>query len=159
MATPIVLFDSCALYPAPLRDLLMHLSLSGLFRAKWTNEIHEEWISNLLNQRPDLSRLQLERTRDLMNTHVLDALVEDYEKLVTQISLPDPHDRHVLAAAIKAEASLIVTFNLKDFPTKALQQYAVQAIHPDDFATHILMKNPDQIIAIVEGTSNNWLNS
>jgi hypothetical protein len=60
MATPIVLFDACVLYPAPLRGLLMHLSLSGLFRARWTNEIHEEWISNLLEQRPDLNRIQLE---------------------------------------------------------------------------------------------------
>lgn len=99
MATPIVLFDACVLYPAPLRDLLMHLSLSGLFRARWTNEIHEEWINNLLEQRPDLNRIQLERTRALMNTHILDALVENYETLTPKLSLPDPHDRHVLAAA------------------------------------------------------------
>ena len=98
MLTPIVLFDACVLYHAPLRDLLMHLSLSGLFRAKWTNEIQEEWISNLLDQRPDLSRIQLERTRDLMNTHVLDALVENYEGLKAKLSLPDPDDfvTHVL---------------------------------------------------------------
>ena len=150
MLTPIVLFDACVLYPAPLRDLLMHLSLSGAFRAKWTKEIHEEWISNLLEQRTDLSRVQLERTRDLMNTHVLDALVENYERLVTKLSLPDPHDRHVLAAAIRAQASLIATFNLKDFPAKALEQYDIQAIHPDDFVTHVLMEDPDKISAIVE---------
>lgn len=128
----------------------MHLSLSGLFRARWTNEIHEEWISNLLDQRPDLSRAQLKRTRDLMNTHVMDALVENYEKLVTKLSLPDPHDRHVLAASIKAQASMIVTFNLKDFPAKVLEQYGMQAIHPDNFVTQLLTEDPDKISAIID---------
>lgn len=66
------LYDANVLYPAPLRDLLMHLAMTGLFRAKWTNEIHEEWIRNVLENRPDLTRNQLERTRDLMNEHVLD---------------------------------------------------------------------------------------
>lgn len=55
---PTVIFDACVLYPAPLRDLLMHLALTGLFKAKWTNEIHEEWIRNLLKQRSDLTRPQ-----------------------------------------------------------------------------------------------------
>ena len=58
----VVLLDACVLYPAPLRDLLMHLAVLGLFQARWTEEIHEEWIRNLLNKRPDLSRDKLERT-------------------------------------------------------------------------------------------------
>ncbi len=157
-SSPIVLFDACVLYPAPLRDLLMHLSLSGLFRAKWTNEIHEEWISNLLKQRPDLKRMQLERTRDLMNAHVLDALIENYERWVTKLSLPDPHDRHVLAAAIKAKSSLIITFNLKDFPAKALELYDIKALHPDDFLTETFMKDPAKIHMIAERLRKNLKN-
>lgn len=59
--------DACVLYPAPLRDLLMHLALTDLFRAKWTDAIHEEWMRSVLRDRSDLKREQLQRTRDLMN--------------------------------------------------------------------------------------------
>ena len=69
------MLDACVLYPAPLRDFLMHLALLDLFRARWTEEIHTEWIRNVLRQRPDLKQEQLQRTRELMNLHVRDALV------------------------------------------------------------------------------------
>jgi len=55
-------YDACVLYPAPLRDFLMWLALSGRFRAKWTMEIHNEWKRNLLKNRPDLTTGQLNRT-------------------------------------------------------------------------------------------------
>ncbi len=100
MSNLIAVFDACVLYPAPLRDLLMHLATTDLFRAKWTNEIHQEWIRNLLKNRKDLTLSQLERTRDLMNSHVLDCLVEDYSYLIPTIDLKDKDDRHVVAAAI-----------------------------------------------------------
>src|SRR5476649_2911514 len=98
----------------------MYLALTDLFRAKWTNTIHEEWIRNVLIDRPDLTLTQLERTRDLMNAHVRDCLVTGHEKIIPALSLPDPNDHHVLAAAIRTSASVIVTYNLKDFPTAAL---------------------------------------
>ena len=69
------MLDACVLYPAPLRDFLMHLALLDLFRARWTEEIHTEWIRNVLRQRPDLKQEQLQWTRELMNLHVRDALV------------------------------------------------------------------------------------
>jgi len=128
MAAFTVVYDACVLYPAPLRDLLMRLALTDLFRAKWTNAIHED--------RPDLSRPQLERTRDLMNDKVRDGLVEGYEYLIPSIELPDPNDRHVVAAAIHARADAIVTFNLKDFPAAALAPLRFEALHPDDFIRH-----------------------
>lgn len=121
------------LYPAPLRDLLIRLTLSGLFRARWTHQIHEEWIKNLLANRPDIQREQLERTRALMNNSVLDCLVSGYEFLIESIVLPDADDRHVVAAAIRGQVDLIVTFNLKDFPSDVLIQYDLEAKHPDDF--------------------------
>ena len=127
------LYDANVLYPAPLRDLLMHLSMTGLFRAKWTNEIHEEWIRNVLKNRPELKREQLERTRDLMNRHVLDCVVESYEDLIPSVNLPDEDDRHVLAAAIRCKADVIVTFNLKDFPKGELSKYDIEPQHPDEF--------------------------
>jgi hypothetical protein len=98
------LFDACVLYPAPLRDLLMWLALTDLFNAKWTDEIHDEWIRNVLADRPDLKPEQLERTRQLMNTRVRDCLVTGYENLIERLTLPDQDDRHVLAAAILAGA-------------------------------------------------------
>ena len=133
MATFTAVFDACVLYPATLRDLLMQLAMTDLFRARWTDQIHEEWIRNVLKERSDLTRDMLERTRDLMNRHIRDSLVTGHEGLIPSLSLPDGDDRHVLAAAIRCNAAVIVTFNLKDFPDVALAPYGVEAMHPDNF--------------------------
>lgn len=113
----------------------MELALTDLFRAKWTDEIHDEWIGSLLEARPELAE-PLKRTRQLMNDNVRDCIVTDYEDLISGLELPDPRDRHVLAAAIRASADSIVTFNLKDFPASALAKYDIEALHPDDFIVH-----------------------
>jgi predicted nucleic acid-binding protein len=144
------LYDACVLYPAPLRDLLMWLALTDLFRARWTNAIHEEWMRNVLKDRPDLTRAQLERTRDLMNAHVRDCLVTGYEDLIDAVTLPDPDDRHVLAAAIRGRADVIVTFDLDDFPADAIQPYGIDAQHPDDFVTHLLDLAPTTVYRAVK---------
>ncbi|MBI1902310.1 MAG: PIN domain-containing protein [Planctomycetia bacterium] len=133
-----VVYDACVLYPAPLRDLLMHLAITDLVHAKWTAHIHDEWMRSVLKERPDLTRKQLERTRDLMDAHVRDCLVTGYEDLIPALSLPDPDDRHVLAAAIRAGADVIVTFNLTDFPSEALAKYGIEALHPDVFVRQLL---------------------
>lgn len=137
-----VIYDACVLYPAPLRDLLMQLALTGLFRARWSNQIHEEWMRSVLRERPDLDRKQLERTKTLMNSHVHDSLVEGFEDLIPAIQLPDPDDRHVLAAAIKSRADVIVTYNLSDFPPADLQPYGIEAQHPDEFLVHLFDLSP-----------------
>ena len=62
MAAFIVFYDANVLYPAELRNFLMHLAMTGMFRAKWSADVHEEWISSLLKRRPDLTREKLERT-------------------------------------------------------------------------------------------------
>lgn len=149
MASFVALYDACVLYPAPLRDLLMRLAVSDLFRARWTARIHEEWIRNLLANRPDLTREKLERTRDLMDASVPDCLVADYEGLEAQLALPDPDDRHVLAAAILCHAGTIVTYNLKDFPTTVLAPCGITAQHPDEFIEHAFGINPAAVIAAV----------
>ena len=128
-----VVFDACVLYPAPLRDLLMRLALTDLCQAHWSDQIHEEWMTAVLRNRPDLSREQLVRTRSLMDAHVRDALVDGHQPLIPTLELPDPDDRHVLAAAIKCGADLIITFNLDDFPDNALASYGLGACHPDSF--------------------------
>jgi predicted nucleic acid-binding protein len=111
----------------------MQLATTDSFRACWTDAIHEEWIRSVLANRPDLSRDQLERTKELMNTNVLDSLVSDYEHLIPVIELPDENDRHVVAAAMRCGASAIVTYNEKDFPAAELAKYDIETIAPDDF--------------------------
>jgi predicted nucleic acid-binding protein len=133
-----VLLDACVLYPAPLRDLLMELASRGLFRAKWTNQIHEEWISALLRNRKDLQRSQLERTRDLMNSSVYDCLVTEFEDLIPSIVCPDENDRHVIAAAIKGNCAAIITFDINHFPSDELGKYDLEVRHPDEFLYHQL---------------------
>jgi len=149
VAIPIAILDACVLYPAPLRDLLMHLTLADLYKAKWTNAIHEEWITSALSIRSDLTRDQLERTRSLMDLHAEDCLVDDYESWIPRLALPDPADRHVLAAAIVSSASFIVTFNLKDFPEKQLVDYGIKATHPDDFVSELVDSLPMAAIKAV----------
>jgi predicted nucleic acid-binding protein len=135
------IYDACVLYPAPLRDFLMQLALSDLLHARWTDRIHDEWIRNLLKNRPDLKRVQLEKTRRLMNAAARDGLVRGYEAWIQSIMLPDEDDRHVLAAAIQARADVIVTFNLKDFPRSVLLPYKIEALHPDDFIARLIKFN------------------
>lgn len=144
-----VIFDACVLYPAPLRDLLMRLALTDLFRAKWTNQIHDEWMRNVLASRPDITAEKLERTRTLMNTAVRDCLVEGYESLIGSIELPDADDRHVVAAAIKSGASYIITYNLKDFPNDTLAKYDIYAQHPDEFIFNQLDLNPAKVCSAI----------
>lgn len=133
-----VVFDACVLYPAPLRSFLMYLAAGGQFRARWSEDIHEEWIRNVLLNRTELNRAQLERVRALMDRHVPDALVTGYQSLIESIrGLPDEDDRHVVAAAIVAQAEGIVTFNLRDFPDEVVSVWNLRAIHPDSFITDL----------------------
>jgi predicted nucleic acid-binding protein len=145
-----VLYDACVLYPAPLRDLLMRLALTDLFRARWTDQIHDEWVRNVLANRPDVKPEQLERTRQLMNVHVRDCLVTGYEALIDGLTLPDPDDRHVLAAAIHGGASVIVTFNLADFPASAVNQLGIESQHPDVFVSQLIDQNAAVVCEAVQ---------
>jgi PIN domain len=141
------LLDACVLYPAPLRSLFMYLAMTDLFRARWTDAIHEEWMRSVQKDYPDISREKVERVRDLMNAHVRDCLVTGYEALIPSLTLPDEDDRHVLAAAICAESDVIVTFNLGDFPTDFLDPFGISAQHPDEFICHLLDLAPATVCA------------
>lgn len=143
-------YDANVLYPSELRNLLMHLALTGLFRAKWSAAVHEEWISNLMENRPDLTREKLERTRMLMDKHAADALVTGYEDLIPGLQLPDPGDRHVVAAAIRGRTDVIVTMNLKDFPAETIALFGLEAQHPDEFILHLLDLAPGAVVAAAQ---------
>lgn len=128
----------------------MELTLADLFRAKWSNRIHDEWMENLLLKRPDLKRAQLEKTRHLMNQATRDCLVEGYEAIIPSLKLPDENDRHVLAAAIHSEANSIVTLNLKDFPVAVLKVHHLKAVHPDDFVLSLLELDAAAVVRSAE---------
>ena len=136
------LLDANVLYPAPMRDVLMPPAVTDIFKAKWSEDIHREWIDALIRNEPHRDRTALERTRDLMNQATRDCLVTGYEAIVPSLELPDPNDRHVLAAAIVGRCDVIVTQNLKDFPEDALEPYGIETLDPDDFLSNHLALAP-----------------
>ncbi len=144
-----VIYDACILYPAPLRDFLMELALTDLVRARWTEDIQIEWMKNLSIKRPDLSLERLARTANLMNEYVRDALIKNYQYLIPELELPDSDDRHVLAAAIHSQSSVILTFNLKDFPSNILDRYNIIAQHPDRLIVNLFIAHPIEMMQVV----------
>jgi PIN domain len=142
----IAFLDANVLYPARLRDLLMHLAMRRLFRPRWSARVHEEWITAVLHDRPDLTAAQLQRTCRLMDDNIDDALVGGYEPIMDQLTLPDANDRHVLAAAIHCGANFIVTINLRDFPDEILTHYGITPLHPDLFVSRLLEADPAEFI-------------
>jgi predicted nucleic acid-binding protein len=143
------LLDANVLYPAPLRDLFLQLALTGLFKARWSADIHREWIEALVRNQPERDRAALERTRDLMDTAARDSLVTGYEALIGTLSLPDPDDQHVLAAAIIGRCDVIVTQNLKHFPPTALEPFDIEVRHPDEFLCDQLSLAPGVVCGAV----------
>ncbi len=95
----VVIYDACVLFPAPLRDLLIRVARTGVVRAHWSDRIIEECFRAVLRERPDLVPENLTRTKDRMNVALPDANVTGHEPLIDSFTLPDPDDRHVLAAA------------------------------------------------------------
>jgi len=145
---PVVL-DACVLYPNLLRDLLMWLGKSRLYQPKWTAIIHDEWQRNLHSNRPEISREKLKHIEALMNKALPDALITGFEPLISSISLPDADDRHVVAAAIKCKAEVIVTFNMQDFPPENMAEFDIEALHPDEFLSDLLDLNQAQVLKAV----------
>lgn len=146
----VAIYDACVLYPAPLRDLLLRLAATGLFRAQWTEEILDECFRNIRANRPDLKDEALDRTRALINQAVADCLVTGYESLISSVTLPDAKDRHVLAAAIRSGAQVIVTANLKDFPKTSIKSYGIEAQHPDEFVCNLVDLNPGIATKVIQ---------
>lgn len=134
--------DANVLYPAAVRSILLYLAFGDLYRPLWSNAVLEEWLSALLRNRPDLDRARLMRTRALMEAHFEQALVVGFEPLIDGLVLPDPNDRHVLAAGIHGGATVIVTANLSDFPKSVLAPHGIEAVHPDTFVRGLIEHEP-----------------
>lgn len=146
------ILDANVMYPVNVFDILAQFCIEGLFTAKWSQDIDEEWTRNLLASRADLTQEQVYKRRDQQRMALPDWEVEaeKYQSLIEAIKLPDINDRHVLAAAIAGHADSIVTFNIKDFPSDVLDQYDIEAIHPDDFICLQLDLIPYQALTAIK---------
>lgn len=147
-----VVLDACVLYSAPVRDLLLRAALEGVFTPAWSNEIHEEWTRNLLNNRADLESERIQRTVALMERAFPDANSVVRKDSLTTVELPDPQDEHVVRLAESVGAGLIVTFNEKDFPRTSLHPLGIEARHPDDFFVELTSSNPQSMVHAVNRT-------
>ncbi len=137
ISTFTVFFDANVFFGAALRSLVMELAMTGLFRARWSADVHEEWIEALLAKMPDIDRDRIRNVRAQMDRAVPDCLVSGYEAIIPSLNLPDPDDRHILAAAIVGRADCIVTFNERDFPAAVLSPYRIHTCHPDRFLIEV----------------------
>ena len=148
--------DANVLHSYPLTSLLLELAEARLFRPTWSADIHAEWLRSVQVARPDIAPAMLERRRAAMDAALPDACVGGYQRLIPALTLPDPDDRHVLAAAIRAQAQVIVTFNEKDFPAPELAAFEIAAQHPDVFLRHLIDLNPAIVRARVQAMLAAW---
>jgi predicted nucleic acid-binding protein len=154
----IAFLDASVLYPVSLRHLLMRLTIARLYQARWSAKVHEEWIRAVLRDNPAIPTARLHDLRNAMDERAQDAVVTGYEGLIESFTLPDPNDRHILAAAIVGRADVIVTCNLRDFPQDMLDPHNIEAQHPDEFIRHLLDLAPDTVIDAVRRQQASLLN-
>lgn len=150
MSSFAAVLDANVLYSYPLTSVLLELAEARLYRPIWSEDIHAEWIRAVKRNRPDIAPDKLERRRSAMDEALPDACVSGYKRLIGALELPDPDDRHVLAAAIRARAQVIVTFNEKHFPAEVLNEFDLCTQHPDTFLRHLIDLAPSVVRARVE---------
>lgn len=153
----VVVLDANVLYPFRVRDALLRFCEAGLFRARWSPTILEEWKTRLLFRKPGLED-SINSQIEAMMVAFPEALVTEYENLIPAITLSDPDDRHVVAAAIAADAEHIVTENLKDFPAASISKYGIEAVSADDFLTSTYELYPAQAIAALRKMRREYRN-
>lgn len=147
--------DANVLYPALLRDILLSLAHADLYSAKWTAHIRAEWTRSLLRDRPTMAT-QIQLAADAMEEAIADCLVTGYEHLIEGLTLPDPDDRHVLAAAIAGHADAIVTRNGKDFPPDVMDAFGIELQTPDEFVLNQIMLRGATAISAIKAMRERW---
>ena len=143
-----VVLDTCTLYPAHLRDTLLRLAERRLFEPLWTEDILSELSEALA--KAGISPLPVQHLIGEMRGAFPEARIDGYQPLVDSTLCPDPADRHVLAAAVRAKAGAIVTYNRKDFPPEAVEPFEIAVIHPDDFLLDLLDLAPVEVIGDIK---------
>jgi hypothetical protein len=147
--------DACILYPFHLKNVIVQAGVDRLFYPRWTDAIHDEWMRNLISNTPGLSLDRLQATKRLMNVALPEATVAGYEKHIQTVNLPDLDDRHVVAAAIEAGASTIITWNLRDFPLSELKKHNLAPQTPDAFLTDLYEQIPDRLVGSMANARRN----
>jgi len=145
---PVAVLDANVLFPFRMRDILLRFHHAGLFQARWTGRILDEWTRSLLDWKPHLER-SIRSQRHAMDKHFADALVTGHEKLVGTLDLPDPDDRHILATAIRRGARCTFTDNLADFPEDILDGFDIEAIAGDAFLSQIVERRASEAVAVL----------
>ena len=148
ISTFTAVLDANVLFGIRVTSLLMELALSGLFRARWSLDIHCEWVG-AVHKQYGIPMGELDYRRQCMEDAIPDGRVDGYEALINGLTLPDPNDRHVLAAAIRCNADVIVTFNESDFPPPALAPFGIHTRHPDLFIRNVDEIDPGTLITAV----------
>lgn len=146
-APEIALLDACVLAPLIEREVLFAAAAEGLFRPRWSSRIEQEWRSAASREARGLDEAQISGDIALARLRFPDALTEGWEALEGPLSLPDWHDRHVLAAAIAARAQVLVTDNLRDFPRRALAEHRVRPVAADAYLAEFSAASPERMTA------------
>jgi predicted nucleic acid-binding protein len=137
--------DACVLYPAALVDILLRAAMAGLYLPFWSADILAELERNLVLR---LGAAPAQQRVAAMREHFGDAEVVGYATL-TRTMTNHPKDRHVLAAAVKAGAQVVVTDNLKDFPATALRPHGITVQSADTFLLGLYAQAPGQLVTEV----------
>ena len=150
-----LLIDACVLYPTVIRNLLISVSGEQKWDLIWTEQIFEEWrrASNKINLE---AKAQTEAEIAILKSKYPKSMVNDYEKQIPKLYLPDKNDIHVLAAAIEGKASSIVTLNLRDFPNYELKKYGIRSVHPDELLYREALENFNLISGFVISILNDF---
>ncbi|TDN46367.1 putative nucleic acid-binding protein [Curtobacterium flaccumfaciens] len=152
MAFP-VFFDACAIYGITLSDLLLRLADEGAYRPLWSDEVLDEVRRNAVDA--GILADGIDRRLGVMRTYFPDALVTGHDDLVDGLTC-DEKDRHVLAAAIRAKADALVTFNLRDLPAVSLEPFDVEVVHPDVFLLDQLDLYPGMVTRVLRELSEDY---
>lgn len=150
-----LLLDACVLYPTVIRNLLISVSGEQKWDLIWTEQIFEEWrrASKKINLE---AKAQTEAEIAVLKSKYPKSMVNDYEKQIPKLYLPDKNDIHVLAAAIEGNANSIVTLNLRDFPNYELKKYGIRSVHPDELLYREALDNFNLIAGFVNSILNDF---
>lgn len=155
----VAVLDACILYPFHLRNIVVQAAVDRLVEARWTDAIHDEWMRSLATDAPTIPVERLRITRRLMNKALPMATVDGYEAHIPDVNLPDRNDRHVVAAGIAAGASVVLTWNLRHFPTKELKRFGLRRETPDAFLSGLYDDDPALMIGSLANARRNLTSS
>ncbi len=145
MARPVVFLDACVLYPPVVRGILLGAAEAGLFLPRWSRRVLDEWRIAAARNGGLAAESGVEAVAARMAESFPEGEVGPEPGVEMAIDLPDPADAHVLAGAVAAGASVLLTFNLRDFPVRKLAAMGIQGRHPDGFLWELFSEAPEAV--------------